>query len=150
MIVGLQLKYLWSDVDVIELRVIASNGIFSGGADLYAPTGGLAEAASTLQGFPANTSDVRELQFGAFGSDSAGGGANLRFSCKGGAGHAVLEFRVESEDGNDTHLTWNRPEQSAHFFAEIEACAIDDFVAELRKLEDAKSGIATLRFAQST
>src|ERR1700677_4932691 len=114
MIVGLQLKYLWSDVDVIELRVIASNGIFSGGADLYAATGGLAEAASTLQGFPANTSDVRELQFGAFGSESAGGGANLRFSCKGGAGRAVLELRVESEDENDTHSRWNRSEQSAH------------------------------------
>jgi len=150
MTIGLKMCYLWHDIDVYKVRISGSNGVFSGGTDVYRGIGGIAEAASTLDGFPVNTSDHRELQFGAFGRDFAGGGVNLRFFCKDGAGHAVLEFRIESEDGCYTNSRWNQPEQSARFFAEVEPSAIDDFVAELRKLEEEKSGIASLRFADSS
>ena len=36
---GLQLKYLWHDVDVFEIEVAASNGEFSGAAKTYISIG---------------------------------------------------------------------------------------------------------------
>jgi hypothetical protein len=147
MSLGLQLKYLWHDIDVYEFDVSASNGRFSGAAKTYVSIGGLAEAAGVLKGFPRELSDVRELQFGAFGRESAGGGAHLRFFCKDSAGHAVVELRIESDDESNTGSHWNLPEQTAHFFGEVEACAVDNFVVELRLLEENKTGVASLRFA---
>jgi len=144
--IGLQLKYLWHDVDVFEVKVMASNGEFSGAAKTYVSIGAFAEAAEVLKGFPRDLSDVRELKFGEFGRESAGGCAHLRFFCKDSAGHAVVEFRIESEDESNTGSQWNLPEQSVHFFAEIEASAVDDFVADFRQLEENKRGSASLRF----
>jgi len=147
--IGLKLKCLWHDVDVYKLSVSANTGTFSGGTEVYVSIGGLAEAASGLQGFPSDTSDIRELQFGTFGTEFAGGAIHLGLLCKDGAGHAVLEIRIESEDGCHTNSKWNRPEQSAHFFADVEAAALDDFVAELLSLEEHKTGVASMRFANS-
>jgi hypothetical protein len=143
---GFQLKYLWHDIDVYEFEATASNGQFSGAAKAYVPIGGLAEAAASLEGFPRHVSDAREIQLGAFGREFAGGGVSLRFFCKDSSGHAVVEFRFESEDESNTGSRWNLPEQTAHFFAGIEATAVDEFVGELRRLEENKSGIALLRF----
>jgi hypothetical protein len=149
MTVGLQLKYLWHDLDVLELKVSASSGKFSGTAETYVSIGGLAEAADALNGFPRDLSDVRELKFGEFGRGFAGGAALLRFFCKDSAGHAVIELRIESEHERNTGSRWNLQEQNAHFLSEIEASAVDDFVAELRLLEVNKSGMASLRFTNS-
>jgi hypothetical protein len=133
---------------VFEFEVSGSNGDFSGAAKTYVAIGGLAEAAEILEGFPKNTSDVRELQFGASGREFAGGSAHLRFFCKNSAGHAV-ELRIESEDERNTGSNWNLPEQTVFFFGEIEASAVDSFVGGLRQLEEAKGGVASLRFADS-
>jgi hypothetical protein len=149
MTAALQIKYLWHDVDVYKVRVAASNGNFSGGADVFLSIGGIAEAASALKGFPVNPSDSRELQFGAFGNGLAGGSVRLRLCCKDGAGHAVLEVRVKSEHGSETNAQWSRPEQTAHFFADVEPRAVDRFVAELLEFEKHKAGTASLRFANS-
>jgi hypothetical protein len=147
MTAALQIKYLWHDVDVYKLRVSASNGTFSGGADVFLSIGGIAEAASALKGFPVSPSDSRELQFGAFRSGLGGGGVRLRLSCKDGAGHSVLEVRVESVLGSETNGPLSRREQTAHFFADVAPSAVDRFVAELLDLDKQKAGIASLRFA---
>jgi hypothetical protein len=147
--VGLQLNYLWHDVDVYELEVIASNSQFSGAARTYLSIGGLVEAAEALEGFPRDLSDARDLEFGAFGRDFAGGGAHFRFFCKDSAGHAVVEIRIESEHERNSGSRWNLPAQTVQFFGEIEASAVDDFVSELRQLEENKNGFALLRFINS-
>lgn len=147
MSLGLQLKYLWHDIDVYEFDVSASNGRFSGAAKTYVSIGGLAEAAGALKGFPRELSDVRELQFGAFGRESAGGAVHLRFFCIDGAGHAAVELRFESTSECYSNSSGDGPTQSAQYTAEIEATAVDDFVSELRQLEETKSGVASLRFA---
>lgn len=144
---GLQMKYLWHDLDMYEFDVSASNGKFSAAARPYVGIGCLVEAADKIEGFPRDISDVRELQFGAFGRGFAGGAVHLRFSCMDGAGHAVVELQIESEHLRNMGSRWNRPEEIAHFFVEIEATAVDDFVAELRQLEENKSGAALLRSA---
>jgi hypothetical protein len=142
---GLEFKYLWHDVDVFEVAILASNGEFAGAAKTYIQVGGLSGAAQTLDGFPRNLSDARELSFGSFGREFAGGGVHLRFFCGDGAGHAVAEIRIESEDARATGSRWRRPEQTAHLFAEFEAHAMDEFVAELRQMEETMSGCAALR-----
>jgi len=50
---------------------------FEGSADIYVGTGGLLEAASTLEGFPEDHSDKRELVLGAAGKKFAGGSVRL-------------------------------------------------------------------------
>ena len=146
---GFQLKYLWHDNDCREYEASASNGEFAGRVKAYISIGDLAKAAATLEGFPRNLSDTREFQFGAFGRESAGGGLRLRFFCKDPSGHAAVEFRFESEGESNTGSKWNLPEQTANFFGEIEAHAVDEFVVALRQLEETIHGTAWLRFTDS-
>jgi hypothetical protein len=146
---GLQVKYLWHDIHVLEAEVTASNAIFSGAARTYIGIEYLAEAAQLLDGFPRNKIDIRELEFGAFGRRFAGGAAHLRFFCNDSAGHAVVEPRIASENESNTGSNWNFPEQNALFFEEIEASAVDEFFSQLRQLNKSKSGVASLRFAAS-
>ena len=87
---GIGLKILWSDTDLFEVRVSAWNGLFGGSADTYVAIGGLVELAQDLEGFPQNPSDKRKLQFGEFGSQSAGGAATMDFYCKDSAGLALV------------------------------------------------------------
>jgi hypothetical protein len=140
---GLELKHLWHDGDVFELRASASNGRFSGESKPYVGIGDLAAKAAILEGFPSDVEDVRELEFGAFGQEFAGGGLHLRFFCADGAGHAAVEVRIEDKFQRDgQHL----PAQKVNFLGFIEASAVDEFVMELRQLEEKKSGSALLRF----
>jgi len=70
---GFRFEFLWNDNDVFQLRIRAWNGNFGGTADVYVPIGAIAEAAEKLEGFPRHTSDKRDLQFGEFGPEWAGG-----------------------------------------------------------------------------
>jgi hypothetical protein len=136
---GFRFEIIWNDNDVFEVRAAAWNGQFGGAADVYVQIGGLAAAAAKLEGFPNEPSDTREILFGAFGADWAGGAVSMRFYCKDAAGHAFVEARIES-DYNGAHTA-----QSVHLFAAIEATAVDTFAIELRRLETNLRGIAVLR-----
>src|SRR5258706_16394578 len=125
---GFQFELLWNDNDVFKIRVSAWNGQFGGSADVFVPIGGLAEAAAKLEGFPHQPSDTREIQFGAFGREWAGGGVSMRFYCKDAAGHGFVEARIESD------YTAAHTAQSALLFAFIEETSVDTFVSELRGL----------------
>jgi hypothetical protein len=133
---GIQFEILYSDSDLLEFRVAAWNGQFGGTACVYVSIGALAEAAARLEGFPRDPSDIREIQFGVFGPNAAGGAVRMRFYCKDSAGHAVVEARVESGQ--------SRP-QEAFLFLSIEAAAVDTFVNDLRCLETDPSIVAFLR-----
>ena len=141
---GLEVRYRWHDADVMELSISASNGSFCGSAFPYLGIGHLGELAASLDGFPKDFSDVRELEFGANGDTFAGGYVRLRFSCRDLAAHAIAEVQIESKNEE----AWNRSRQSVLFFASIEPSAVDDFVKELRHLNEDYSGRACLRFLQ--
>jgi hypothetical protein len=143
---GLQVKYLWNDIHAYELGVSASNGQFSAVARPYVGIDCIVEAVAKIEGFPRNKSDVRELLFGAFGREFAGGAVHMRFSCVDAAGHAIVELHFEAAKLFSSDLSGSGPTESAQFIAEIEASAVDDFVAELRQLEKNRSGCANLRF----
>jgi hypothetical protein len=134
---------------VLELSISASNNTFTGGAFPYLAIGQLAELAATLDGFPTNSSDIRELEFGANGEGSAGGYVHLRFSCRDHAAHAIIETQIESKNEHRPETPWSRASQSAHFFAAIEPSAVDGFVKELRQLNEQKTGTAWLPFVST-
>ena len=50
-----------------------------------------------LVGFPVGVEDQREVTFGAFGPNSAGGAMNLKLSCIDGAGHCRLHLLIEAD-----------------------------------------------------
>lgn len=146
--VGLEVRYRWHDADVIELSISASNGSFCGSAFPYLGVGDLAELAASLDGFPKSSSDVRELDFGADGERYAGGYVRLQFSCRDLAAHAIVEIQIKSKNEPRPEIAWNKAPQSVHFFASIEPSAVDEFVKELRHLNEDNSGRACLRFVQ--
>jgi hypothetical protein len=142
--VGLKIGFLWSDYDVVEVSIHASNGAFCGTTKAYVSHGALAETASILEGFPRQISDARELVLGTLDPKFAGGGISMKFSCRDSAGHATVEMRIVSDASGQPW--WNAPAQSVHMFANVEAAAIDDFVVELRRFETVQGALASLRF----
>jgi hypothetical protein len=94
---GFQIELLWNDNDVFKIRVSAWNGQFGGSADVYVPIGGLAETAAKLEGFPHQPSDTREIQFGAFGREWAGGGVACVSNAK-----MLLAMGLSKQESNPT------------------------------------------------
>ena len=144
---GLRIQFVWHDTDVIEIGISVSNGRFSGAARAYINHDDPRNAANLLEKFPATPSDAREIGFGTMDPQYAAGGVALRFFCADSTGHAVVEVRLNDEAEPITNL-WHRPAQSAHFFANVEASAIDDFVRELRAFDPYESGSARLVFVE--
>lgn len=145
---GLDLTCLWHDSDVLELAVRASNGAYSGHTKLYLDLHGLAELAAVLNGFPKGASDVREFSIGAKSSEFAGGFLGAKLFCRDLAGHGVLEIEIVSKNEPDSDIPWDRTPDSVHFYAQIEASAVDEFIEQLRKLDSELSGTAVLRFTR--
>ena len=139
---GFQFGVLWSDDDVIELRVSAWNGTFGGSADLYVGIGHLEETAARLDGFPSSPSDTRELIFGSFDPKLVGGGVSMHFYCADGAAHGRVESNIESRRDSAGSA------QSVHLLLPIEAASVDTFVGELRQLGVSREGIARLRVSR--
>jgi hypothetical protein len=144
---GLFVEWLWHDADVASILVSASNSEFAGAAKPYIGLDELDEIANLLKGFPRNASDVRELSLGTSDESSAGGFVSFRFSCVDGAGHARVELHFESKNGTRTGKFSIKDLESASFFAQVEASAIDDFVGELKRVGSVKQGNVKLSFA---
>jgi hypothetical protein len=136
---GLQFDVLYRDNDLVKVRVSACNGTFSGTADVYLGTGQLSKFARQLQGFPMNVSDTRQVLFGTFDPESAGGGVSMRLFCIDRSCHAYVETKIESDRDAAGRV------QSALLFVPIEAGAVDSFVDELRGLDAGKTVTAYLR-----
>ena len=75
---GIEFEVVWFDQDVVEYQVVCSNGAFTGTAKMYLNHDDLQNVANTLSGFPASTTDLREVNLGASLSEMAGVG----FTCR--------------------------------------------------------------------
>jgi len=137
---ALEFKIVWKDEteDLLELRVSATNGNFSGAAKLYTQHGVGKRIAREIEGFPKSPKDVRVIEIGTFDPQIAGGGIKLRLFCTDGSGHSEMEVRIQSKFGH-------REESS--FLAKIESVAIDDFVNQLAAWGDRVGDDAYLRDA---
>jgi hypothetical protein len=138
---GIEFRVIYEDTDMLELRVSAWNGAFGGHANVYVRLGHVEDVAAKLRGFPETPHDSREVSFGAFGPQSAGGGVSLRFYCIDGAAHAFVASRLESGEMIAGVL------QSVLLALPVEAAAMDSFVDDLGRLGLERHGVALLRAA---
>jgi hypothetical protein len=136
--VGFEFKVIWFDDDMIELRCAGWNGSFGGAVSVYEGLDGPQSIAEKLCGFPKTPSDEREVIFGNFGRDPAGGGLKMRFHCIGGAGHAYVEAAFEANREVAGTI------QTAVLSTRVEAAAVDAFVEELRAIGIKRAGRARL------
>jgi len=126
---GLTIEPVWFDTDVVQYRIKASNGRFSGVTHVYELHDSPRAWAKQLAGFPQRASDRRRMTWGASSPLQAGGFADLQFACIDSAGHAALEIVLVSE--------WRRSGEaveSAQFHLNITAASLDRFVEQLRTL----------------
>jgi hypothetical protein len=126
-VTGVEIEIAWRDADVLLFEVSASNGAFAGRVEAYGAPGMAAEWAATLEGFPRERDDSRELSTGTFSDEYAGGGATLRFVVRDGAGHCAVQVRLRAAD-------MVRSIASAEFTIDVEAASVDRFVADLRAM----------------
>lgn len=136
--IGFEFEGIYSDADMVEVRISAWNGAFGGAARVYAGLGDLEDAALVLRGFPQTPADTREVTFGTFDKHLVGGGVALRFYCHDSAGHAFVEARLASA------YNVAGPTQSVLLTLPVEAAAVDSFADQLRRLGVNKSGVARL------
>ncbi len=135
---GLKVQYRYHDNDILEVEVSASNGRFAGATALYVNRDELGRIADVTRGFPNSRSDERELTWGAFGSQFAGGAARLHVRCIDSAMHVQVSIQIEDAVGM----------QSAVVIANLEPAAIDHFIPQLRRIEEKLGGEAALKFVQ--
>lgn len=134
---GLRVQYLYHDNDILEVEVSAFNGRFAGVTALYVSRDELSQGALAMQGFPNAQSDERELTWGSFGSESAGGAVRLQIRCIDSALHVRASIQIGNSDGTE----------SAIVIAGLEPAAIDSFLPQLQQIEQRLSGEATLEFS---
>ncbi len=121
---------------------MASNGFFSGQADMYADSDAPTEFASALRAFPTSPSDTREFELGSFDAAYAGGGAAFRFYCLNSVGHAAAEVRLRTDPDIEGGVS-----DEAVFRISVEAAAVDSFVTQLERMAPAVGQAALLEAA---
>ena len=137
---GLTIKVVDRDSDYLGIEIRAANDRFSGTTRIYAGLDELSGFANLIAGFPANTHDEREYEFGRRGQSFAGGFCRLHFRCLDNIGHAAIAVDLE-----DDFLRC--PPGSARFSFKIEPAALDSFVIGLREAEHTRFGEAILPLA---
>jgi len=132
---GIEIKILWSDVDIIQFRVRCSNGCFSGETTLYDVHERLPQIHAALSGFPSNPSDQRTVELGALNPGYALGGVQFRFYCIDSVGHASVDVKLRA----DACRGFGEVESVA-LTIPIEAAGVDSFLSEIAKMDSEKIG----------
>lgn len=137
--IGIHFNVIYRDNDLLEVRIAAWNGAFSGATDVYVHIGEPEDLGAKLAGFPRSNTDLREITLGTFGDQGAGGGFSMRFYCVDSSAHAFVASGIES--GNKV----GGVTQSTVLAVSIEAAAVDEFVYQFRNLASSGSGSAFLK-----
>ncbi len=138
---NLQIRLVWLDSDMIELRLCASSEDFCGCANFYAGFSEPSDFAAMLDGFPTGPADVRTAEFGQANLPGYGG-AKIRFFCRDTSGHLVVEVAVFSAPQGPKDLT-----QSAVVQIDAVPAEIDSFSEQLRRLGSQVGATARLKDA---
>lgn len=134
----LELKVVWKDDDMFELKVLASNGRYSGTTEVYDTSDSLGNFAKSLIGYP--TVDAKTLKHEAGQKDSHSYFA-MTFYCIDNSGHIGVQIELE-----ESVATNYRKEEKDKIKLEIIAVSsgIDTFQNELLQLATTQNGTATL------
>jgi hypothetical protein len=133
---GLTIEAVDNDGDYLGIEVRASNGRFAGCAWIYAGNDELSDFAAHITGFPASLQDLRSYEFGSPDQTTAGGYCSLEFRCLDRTGHVIVDVFLDGK-------LKDAPE-SARFSFKTEPSAIDQFVLSLRRVDNDRTGDATL------
>ncbi|TFW30367.1 hypothetical protein [Duganella callida] len=138
----IELVQLWSDEDMAEFQVLASDGAASFSNKIYVGHRHLEEAVRGLQGFKDQMhGGIYDLKFGVFGPEFGSGAflAHLRFE-KHGKLHLTVNLQTEffafGEDEVANEIT-------LHLLSE--PALLDDFVRGLDAISKGYSKDATLK-----
>ncbi len=127
---GISLELIWFDDDMLEFKINASNGIFSGQTKVYESYDKFKQVAKAISGFPNSREDKRKITFGTMTSNYIDGGVEVKMSCDSTA-HPRAEIIIKSEISKISELN-----ESAAFIIPLEAAEIDKFVDELLHFEN--------------
>ncbi len=134
---GVEIRILWFDQDIVEVRITAANARFSASADLYCTPGFAKELSEAIQGFPRTTSDTRRAGLGGDDSDPNCGSASFEFTCRDKMGHCDLKVSLREDDRE-------RSPGSAAFTIPVEPGPIDEFARQLQAMPIEVGAGATL------
>ncbi len=133
----LELKVIWKDDDMFELKVTASNERFFGTTEVYDTSDSLTSFAKSLIGYP---TDDKTLVHEA-GEKNSYAYFSMKFYCIDKAGHIGVQINLE-----ENVATEYRQEEKDKLTLEIvvEPNAIDNFQKQLIHLAVNQEGVATL------
>ena len=139
----LELKVVWKDDDMFELKVLASNGRYTGTTEVYDTSDSLGNFAKSLIGYP--TIEAGTLKHEAGQKDSYSY-FSMTFYRIYNSGHIGVQIELE-----ENVATKYREEEKDKIKLEIIAVpsCIDKFQKELLQLATIQNGIATL-YGQDT
>jgi hypothetical protein len=135
----LEFLVVWSDYDLQEILITASNSSFSGKVNLYAGPTEISAFADLIHGFPVGLDDAREFSFGQDGL-SGYGTAHVSLTCKDSTGHIWITTTVRREP-----IEANAPAESATVTIAATVGDIDRFETALRALSGLAEPKATLQ-----
>jgi len=133
----LELKVIWKDDDMLELKVTASNEDYFGTTDVYDTSNSLTNFAKSLIGYP---KDDKILLHEA-GQINSYAYFAMKFYCIDNAGHIGVQVSLEDNVGSEF-----RQEEKNKLTLEIlvEPNAIDNFQKQLIQLAVKQTGTAIL------
>ena len=131
----LEIMSIWEDHDgLFEVRVKASNGLFSGTADCYTNRETIGELSEAIEGFPKSID--QEVRFTTGERDDLSF-FSLFFKCKDGSGHVILRVKVAHIESYTNALD---QKYISEFDILLEASAIDAFARSLNALSKSNLG----------
>ncbi|MFN5308813.1 MAG: hypothetical protein ACK5C0_05105 [Candidatus Kapaibacterium sp.] len=133
----LELKSIWNDEHIFELKVIVSNNIFSGETEVYDQYERISEFAKKLVDYPKDN----KILFYEAGKKDSYSYFSMKYYPIDKSGHIGVEINIESNVP-----TFYRPEEKYKLKLEIvvEPSAIDTFQKELLHLAKNEDGTAIL------
>ena len=132
----LKFEIVWKDENMFELKIIASNGRYSGTAQVYATSNSLIKFALSLAGYPIAWGNTLFYELkGSFSFFS------MSLYCIDSSGHIGVKVTLEEDIHNS-----NQQQNKNQVKLEITTVpgAIDNFQKELVHLAVTQDGIATL------
>ena len=133
----LELKSIWKDDDMFELKVTVSNNIFKGETEVYDQYEFISDFAEELLAFPKDD----KILFYEAGEKDSYSYFSMKYYPIDKSGHIGVEIYIESNVP-----TVYRPEEKNKLKVEIvvEPSAIDNFQKELFNLAKNENGTAIL------
>lgn len=130
----IEIKSIWEDESLLEIKIFASNGIFSGAANCYTNRGKIKELGEMISGFPKSIEDKVDFTTGESDTSSF---FSLSLKTLDGSGHIKVRVKI-------AHIqTFTNSEQEnylSEFDIPIEPAGIDNFSKQLIVLSKSNIG----------